>query len=671
VCYHFEFQPTLGGGFESKGVEKRFFKSYRDWAEEMPVRHRMLIRARAILAVAALLAVCGFSSGSEPALVIRAVAPPLAAGVTPRSLAVDRRDGALYVSTEANRILALSAAHDSAWQNFAGSGAKGSLGDGGPAASAQFDFAAPPSGASGMALDREGNLFIADTNNATIRRVDAATGVVSSVAGRWATGAQSVTLVEPVGVALDAAGDLFIADRGANEIFVLRSGAQQLAPLAQVVKPVALAARDPYLYAASPTGGFILRLNMQDGAAMALAGANQAGMFARLARTSPFGQPVALAVDGAGNVFFSDAATNTIRRADARTGAVSLIAGTGRNAVSPDDAPASQSPVSAPGDLAFDAAGNLFFLELGAHRIREIPHAGVPPGRLDGVDVSLVPSTINFNPEPVGGTQAAPGPVVLTNNTGATLTFTGITFTGITPNDFTETDTCGAMLPAGGTCNIFVTFAPKGVSVRDATLNVNDNDPSSPQTVSLSGLGDDYELGAAPNGSLNITVNSGSTANFMLQVTPDPVFSGTVTITCSDPAKDSTCPSSIMLPVQAGVPTMFTLPVTTVMHNSVPPGAMPRTPFARFPAAFAAALLALLLCALLAARRTRGAWRWPRRKRALVPVLAGLALFGILAGCGYKNTPPAVGTPAGNYAIELTATAQGASRPLTLVLTVK
>src|SRR4029077_16454247 len=148
---------------------------------------------------AALLAVCGFSSGSDPALVIRAVAPPLAAGVAPRRLAVDRRDGALYVGTEANRILTLAATRDSAWQNFAGSGTKGSLGDGGPAAAAQFDFAAQSSGGSGMAFDRDGNLFIADTNNATIRRVDAATGVVSSVAGRWATGAQSVALVEPGG----------------------------------------------------------------------------------------------------------------------------------------------------------------------------------------------------------------------------------------------------------------------------------------------------------------------------------------------------------------------------------------------------------------------------------------------------------------------------------------
>lgn len=635
------------------------------------MRYRMLNRARAILAVAALLAVCGFSSGSEPALVIRAVAPPLAAGVVPASLAVDRRDGTLYVGTEANRILTLAAARDSAWQNFAGSGAKGSLGDGGPAAAAQFDFAAPSSGASGMALDREGNLFIADTNNATIRRVDAATGVVSSVAGRWATGAQDVTLVEPVGVALDAAGDLFIADLGANEIFVLRSGAQQLAPLAHVVEPVALAARDPYLYAVSRSSGLILRLSMQDGAVTAFT-VDHDGLFAGHARPTPFGQPVALAVDGAGNVFFSDAASNTIRRRDAHTGEVSLVAGTGRNGVSPGDAPASQSPLSAPGDLAFDAAGNLFFLELGAHRVREIPHAGVPPGRLDGVGVSLVPSTINFNPEPTGGTQAASGPVVLTNNTGGTLSFTGITFTGTDPTDFTETDTCGATLAAGGSCNIFVTFAPTATGPLSATLNVNDNDPSSPQTVSLTGSGDDYELGATPTGSLNITVNSGSTATFMLQVTPDNVFSGTVVITCNDPAKDSTCTvmPTAMIAVTAGTPAPFTVAVTTVMHNSVPPGAMPRTPFARFPAAFAAALLALLLCALLVARRTRGAWRWPRRKRALVPVLAGLALFSVLAGCGYKNTPPAVGTPAGNYAIELTATAQGASRPLTLILTV-
>ena len=229
------------------------------------------------------------------------------------------------------------------------------------------------------------------------------------------------------------------------------------------------------------------------------------------------------------------------------------------------------------------------------------------------------------------------------------------------------------MVLAGGTCNIFVTFAPKDVSVRSATLNVNDNDPTSPQTVSLTGLGDDYHLGAAPNGSTSITVNSGSTATFMLQVTPDNVFSGTVTITCIDPARDSTCTvMPAMVPVNAGTPTPFMVAVTTVMHNSVPngPGAMPRIPFVRFPAAFAAALLALLLCALLLVRRMRGAWLWRRRKRTLVPALAGLALFCVLAGCGYKNKPPSTGTTAGTYAIQLSGTAQNASRPLTLLLTV-
>lgn len=640
----------------------------------MTVRHRMLIRARAMMAAAALLAVCGFSSGSEPELLIRAVAPPLEAGVAPRSLAVDRRDGTLYVGTEANRIVALAAARDSGWRNFAGTGTRGSLGDGGPAGSAEFDFAPPSFGASGVALDRDGNLFVADTNNATIRRVDASTGVVSSVAGRWAVRAQSVELIQPVGVALDAAGDLYIADLGANEIFVLRSGTQQLAPLAHVVEPVALAAREPYLYAASRSSGLIFRFDMHDGSATVLAGSGHAAPLAKRAHTASLGQPVALAADGGGNVFFSDAATNTIRRVDAQTWAVSLVAGTGRNAISPGDALASQSALSDPGDLALDAAGNLFFLELGTRRIREIPHAGVPLGRLDGVGVTLAPSTVNFNPEPIGGTEAAPGPIVLTNNTGATVSFSGITFTGTNPTDFKETDSCGAMVLAGGMCNIFVTFSPGATGPRSATLNVNDSDPTSPQTASLTGTGDTYTIEAASGGSTSLTVNSGTTANFMLQVTPDNVFSGTVMVACFDFAPASTCAvMPAIVNVTAGTPAPFTVAVMTTMHNSVPngPSAMPQFPFARFPAAVAAALLALLLCALLAARRTRGAWRWPRRRRALVPALAALGLFCVLGGCGYKYKAPPTGTTAGTYAIQVTGAAQNASRPLTLLLTVK
>ena len=108
---------------------------------------------------------------------------------------------------------------------IAGNGTAGSLGDGGAGTSAELNLKFDsPYIRSGIAVAAEGTIFIADTKNATIRRISSATssepGVIRSVAGKWGP-TQNVQLVEPMGIALDRAGNLYIADHGANAVIEL------------------------------------------------------------------------------------------------------------------------------------------------------------------------------------------------------------------------------------------------------------------------------------------------------------------------------------------------------------------------------------------------------------------------------------------------------------------
>ena len=87
------------------------------------------------------------------------------------------------------------------------------------------------------------------------------------------------------------------------------------------------------------------------------------------------------------------------------------------------------------------------------------------------------------------GTTSQPRTVIFSNSGSAPMTITGIAITGTNPGDFAQTNTCGAGLIAGASCSASVTFAPKAVGTRSATLSIADNAPGSPQTVALSGTG--------------------------------------------------------------------------------------------------------------------------------------------------------------------------------------
>ena len=116
------------------------------------------------------------------------------------------------------------------------------------------------------------------------------------------------------------------------------------------------------------------------------------------------------------------------------------------------------------------------------------PHSVALTGTGIASGVSFNPTSIAFGSLPVGTTSAATT-VTLTNTGLATLNISNIGFTGQNPAQFSQTNTCGATVAAGGTCTISVTFTPTAVRALSASLSVTDNATGSPQGVALTGTG--------------------------------------------------------------------------------------------------------------------------------------------------------------------------------------
>jgi len=109
-------------------------------------------------------------------------------------------------------------------------------------------------------------------------------------------------------------------------------------------------------------------------------------------------------------------------------------------------------------------------------------------GTSESPNANLAPSTLSFGNEPVE--LASSSQTITLSNTGnAALSLSGIAITGADPNDFSENNTCGASLAAGGNCTLAIQFTPSASGSRAASLSITDNATGSPQVVALSGTG--------------------------------------------------------------------------------------------------------------------------------------------------------------------------------------
>ena len=272
---------------------------------------------------------------------------------------------------------------------FAGTGEAGAGGDGGPAAEAQLNFP------EGLELDGSGNLYVADTLNGRIRRIDAE-GVITTIAGTGERGfsgdggpAAEAQLTWADVLALDGSGNLYVADGGrirridAEGVITTIAGTGERgfsgdggpAAEAQLTWAAGLALDGSgNLYVAD--GGRIRRIDAE-GVITTIAGTGERGFSGDggPAAEAQFAYPSGLALDGSGNLYVADSENSRIRRIDPE-GTITTIAGTGERGFSGDGGPATEARLAYPGGLAVDGSGNLYVADSGNSRIRRIDPEG-------------------------------------------------------------------------------------------------------------------------------------------------------------------------------------------------------------------------------------------------------------------------------------------------------
>ena len=278
----------------------------------------------------------------------------------------------------------------------AGNGNANAAGDGGPATSASFH-------PDGLTLDGAGNIYIADQNNNRIRKVDL-NGNITTVAGNGntqfngdggpATSATVYIAGNHNGLAVDAAGNLYIADDGHHRIRKVNtsgiistvagtgtqgfSGDGGAATSAQLYRPTSVAVdRAGNLYIADSLNRCVRKVDTS-GIITTLAGT---GAFGSTGDGGPavnatFETPADVTVDAAGNVYVADQDTDTVRKINP-AGMISLFAGNNTTGFSGDGGPAVNAALAGPYSVTLDSAGNAYISDHGNHRVRKVDTSGV------------------------------------------------------------------------------------------------------------------------------------------------------------------------------------------------------------------------------------------------------------------------------------------------------
>ena len=532
----------------------------------------------------------------------------------PEGVAVDT-SGNIYIADSINQVIRKVAVSGGALSIVAGTlSAPGSSGDGGAASSANLN------NPTGVALDGAGNLYIADQGNGRIREVNAVTGIITTVAGGGngqagtdsygdggpATGA---VLSGPNDVAVDALGNLYIADSfhglvrevsaSTGVITIVAGGGSgggtdgigdgAAATNAILDNPTGVAVDSAGNVYIADSGNSIIRQVNTAGIINVVAGNGSAGYAGDLgpATAAELTNPTGVRVDAAGNIYISDLAANVIRKVNAASGMIQTVAGTGSSGYSGDSGSATAAALTNPQNLALDAAGNLYIADSSNNVVRKVTVAssaltfpsvsvgeasnaqfvtvsniGTQTLNLSAVSLSanfaqkssgysdcsasstlatgadciaaiafvptttgalsgtltvtgnslnvagtsqkaaltgtgnnsavpkavLSPTSLAFGNQNIGIASAAKT-VTLSNTGAAALNILSIWLGGTNSSDFAVATTCGSVLAAGANCTVSITFSPAAVGSRTASLMFTDSVASSPQSVSLTGTG--------------------------------------------------------------------------------------------------------------------------------------------------------------------------------------
>ena len=385
--------------------------------------------------------------------------------------------GNLYIAEySAHRIRKVAAA-TGIITTVAGAGEPGSLGDGGPAALAQIN------GPLGVTVSPAGDLYISEYDGARVRRVDGATGIITTVAGTGVAGhngdgisATDARIAFPWGLAVDAADNLYIVESSAGPRIRKvdaatglistyagtavsgYSGDGGLATAAAMDVPLGISLDvEGNLYIVEYGNHVVRKVTAATGIISTVAG-NGAGGYTGdgiAATAASLYYPYDVKVDQAGNLYIADTVSHRIRHVSAATGLISTMAGSGKSGFSGDGGPATEAALNTPVGLAISLGNEVYLSDNGNVRVRMIT------GRASPVI-----------------TWANPAPITA----GTALSATQLSATASVAGTFAYSPPAGTMLAAGTGQVLSVLFTPADTTNYDeAALQVTiDVLPSGP-----------------------------------------------------------------------------------------------------------------------------------------------------------------------------------------------
>ena len=384
----------------------------------------------------------------------------------PNGLAVDGAGNLFFSDSSNNRVRRVDA-KTGLISTVAGDGTAGYSGDNGTATQAEVN------NPTGLVLDGAGDLYIADSANNLIRRVDAVTGLITTVAGTPGTTgytgdgglAANATLTGPQGLALTPAGDLLIADSGNAAVRLLTfasnhittvagTGAQGyngdsiLATTAQLNEPWGVAARSDGAIAIADLNNHRIRLVSTAGVITTVAGTGVRGFSgdSSAAATAQLNSPAAVAFDPAGDLLIADAGNNRVRGIYGSPGIITTLTGTASEEFAGDAGPADQASLYGPYALLFDPMGNIWISDMFHNRVRKI----------SGSSLGIAYSAMRV------GKTSAPVLEMLYNAGNNNLTLAAPVLHEAALDPATTTCNTAAMSPTVF-CNMGVEFAPTEV----------------------------------------------------------------------------------------------------------------------------------------------------------------------------------------------------------------
>lgn len=333
----------------------------------------------------------------------------------PQNVAFDSAGNYYILDPDTSRVFKVDSKNN--LTVVAGNGVGTYSGDGGPATSASLNSP------EGMYLDGQGNIYIADTDNCVIRKVDA-TGTITTIAGIDPTAsgvstcgssgdggpAASAELDWPEGIYVDAAGDIYIADTNDCKIREIDatgtistvagdgscgySGDNGQATSAELNYPSGVSVDSAgNIFIADRSNCVVREVNASSGVITTVAGDGSCGYSGDngLAASAQLSYPQSLFIDSAGNIYIADSANNAIRMVSVSTGDISTVAGLPGQSTgyAGDGGLATSAQLSGPSGAYVDGAGNIYIADSGNSAIREVSAASGDISTIAGVSIPI------------------------------------------------------------------------------------------------------------------------------------------------------------------------------------------------------------------------------------------------------------------------------------------